>query len=177
MLRTKLVSLVKGEVLSPERIRATTGGIVTPTFRSALTFPKPHFPSKSTISLPPLSKGGGLTAKHKLLPCCFLLAIYPPFYSPNFSAVKTEGLPQLHRPPPSPQPSQKDNNPSPCTTTLASLVKGELLLLSFAQPTIEGLPHRTLSFPQPLQKDNHPSPHVCPFIQYVNHSQVCSPAH
>ena len=41
----------------------------------------------------------------------------------------------------------------------------------------EGLPHRTLSFPQPLQKDNNPSPHVCPFIQYVNHSPVCSPAH
>ena len=58
-----------------------------------------------------------------------------------------------------------------------SLVKGELLLLSFVQPTIEGLPHRTLSSPQPLQKDNNPSPHVCPFIQYVNHSPVCSPAH
>ena len=28
--RTKLASLVKGEVLSPERIRATTGGIATP---------------------------------------------------------------------------------------------------------------------------------------------------
>ena len=41
----------------------------------------------------------------------------------------------------------------------------------------EGLPHRTSPSPQPLQKDNNPSPHVCPFIQYVNHSQVCSPAH
>ena len=124
--RTKLTSLVKGEVLSPERIRATTGGIVfllhpfrfsdtsvnnpsivgsashcnrsSPLHKGAKgdsalqTLPKPHFPSKSTISLPPLSKGGGLTAKHKLLPCRFLLAIYPPFYSPNFSAVKTEGL-------------------------------------------------------------------------------------
>ncbi len=76
---TTLASLVKGEVLSPEKIRATTGGIVTPTFRSAPTFQKPHFPSKSTISLPPLSKGGGLTARHKLLPCCFLLAICPLF--------------------------------------------------------------------------------------------------
>ena len=38
------------------------------------------------------------------------------------------GLPlPLHRPPQSPQPSQKDNNPSPCTTTLASLVKGRWL--------------------------------------------------
>ena len=88
-----------------------------------------------------------------------------------------EGLPQLHRPSPSPQPLQKGNSTSLRTTTLASLVKGELLLLSFAQPTIEGLPHQTLSFPQPLQKDNNPSPHVCPFTQYVNRSQVCSPAH
>ena len=31
--------------------------------------------------------------------------------------------------------------PSPCTTFLAPLSKGELLLLSFAQPTIEGLSH------------------------------------
>ena len=38
--RTKLASLVKGEVLSPEKIRATTGGIVTQ------TLPKPHYPPK-----------------------------------------------------------------------------------------------------------------------------------
>ena len=60
--------------------------------------------------------------------------------------------------------------PTKSTIPLASLVKGELLLLSFVQPTIEGLPHRTLSSPQPLQKDNNPSPHVCPFIQYYNTS-------
>ena len=46
----------------------------------------------SALNLPPLSKGGGLTARHKLSLCCILLAIRPPFYSPNFSAVKTEGL-------------------------------------------------------------------------------------
>ena len=74
-------------------------------------------------------------------------------------------------------PFQKPRYPSLRTTTLASLVKGELLLLSFAQPTIEGLPHQTLSSPQPFQKDNNPSPHVYPFIQYINHSPVCSPAH
>ena len=117
--RTKLTSLVKGEMLSPVRIaflphpfRFSDTSVNNPSIvgsashcnrssplhkgakgDSALpTLPKPHFPSKSTISLPPLSKGGGLTAKHKLLPCRFLLAIYPPFYSPNFSAVKTEGL-------------------------------------------------------------------------------------
>ena len=41
---TKLASLVKGEVLSPEKIRATTGGIVTPTLA--------HInPSKTALSL------------------------------------------------------------------------------------------------------------------------------
>ena len=33
----------------------------------------------SALNLPPLSKGGGLTARHKLLFCCSLLAICPPF--------------------------------------------------------------------------------------------------
>ena len=75
------------------------------------------------------------------------------------------------------QPSQNRTIPRPALSHLDPLSKGELLLLSFAQPTIEGLPHRTLSSPQPFQKDNNPSPHVCPFIQYVNHSPVCSPAH
>ena len=60
------------------------------------TLPKPHFPSKSTISLPPLSK----------VRCC----------RPKEFGRLPEGLPQLHRPPPSPQPSQKDNNPSLRTT-------------------------------------------------------------
>ena len=40
------------------------------------------------------------------------------FYSPNFSAVKTEGLPQLHRTSPSPQPLQKDNSTLLRTTFL-----------------------------------------------------------
>ena len=40
---------------------------------------KNNNPSLSTTSLPPLLKGGGLTARHKLLLCCFLLAIRLPF--------------------------------------------------------------------------------------------------
>ena len=35
-----------------------------------LTLRKTHYPSKNTIFLPPLSKGGGLTARHKLSLCC-----------------------------------------------------------------------------------------------------------
>ena len=49
---TTLASLVKGEVLSPEKIRATTGGIVTPP-----TLPKPHYPLLCTTTLASLVKG------------------------------------------------------------------------------------------------------------------------
>ena len=66
------------------------------------------------------------------------------------------GLPlPLHRPPPSPQPSQKDNNPSPCTTTLASLVKGEVLSPEKIRATTGGIvlrshnPSKTTSTPRP----------------------------
>ena len=42
-----------------------------------------------------------------------------------FAFRRGVGLPlPLHRLSPFPQPLQKDNTPSPCTTTLASLVKG-----------------------------------------------------
>ena len=61
-----------------------------------LPFPQPlqkdNNPLPHTMFLPPLSKGGGLTARHKLLSCCVLIATHLPFYSLNFSAVKTEGL-------------------------------------------------------------------------------------
>ena len=127
-----LASLVKGEVLSPEKIRATTGGIAAPTLAPHQPFPnrtiplafrrmsvcvclvgfaslqstwahtlrhpclacssrcteychshnnckKTIIPQKSPSHLPPLSKGGGLTARHKPLYCCFLLVPRPPF--------------------------------------------------------------------------------------------------
>ena len=110
-----LASLVKGEVLSPERIRATTGGIATPLSpRPAPTLPKTALslslfvreracssrcteychshnnckktiiPQKSPSHLPPLSKGGGLTVRHKLLLCCVLIAYPRPFYHQTF---------------------------------------------------------------------------------------------
>ena len=55
-----LASLVKGEVLSPEKIRATTGGIVTPP-----TLPKPHYPLLCTITLASLVKGRWIDGKQQ----------------------------------------------------------------------------------------------------------------
>ena len=141
------------------------------------------------LNLPPLSKGGGLTARHKLLSCCVLIATHPPFLftklfchqdggiaippfaqhhiyaslvkgevlSPERIRATTRGIATPLSPRPAPphqpfqtrtiplafrrgvslllplhlilppsQPLQKDNNPSPRTTTLASLAKGEV---------------------------------------------------
>ena len=41
--------------------------------------PNRTIPRKPPTPLPPLSKGGGLTARHKPLYCCFLLVPRPPF--------------------------------------------------------------------------------------------------
>ena len=64
-------------------------------------FPQPlqkdNNPSPRTKLASPRKRGGGLTARHKLLLCCVLLTTRPPFYSLNFYAVKTEGL-SLHQP-------------------------------------------------------------------------------
>ena len=45
----------------------------------------------------------------------------------------------LHRPTPFPQPLQKDNTPTPRTTTLASLVKGEVLSPDKTRATTGGI--------------------------------------
>ena len=54
---TFLPPLVKGEVMSPEKIRATTGGIVTLTFATHPILPNPHYPSKIANTLASLVKG------------------------------------------------------------------------------------------------------------------------
>ena len=59
-----------------------------------------------------------------------------------FAFRRGVGLPlPLHRPTPFPQPLQKGNTPSPHTTTLASLVKGEVLSPDKLGRRPEGLPH------------------------------------
>ena len=107
--RTKLASLVKGEVLSPDKIRATTGGIATPpslashqplqnrtiplAFRRGvglplplhLTFPFPQPLQKNktrsprTTTLASLVKGRWIGGKAQTLTLLHLLAICSPF--------------------------------------------------------------------------------------------------
>ena len=120
------LSLFVGDELAPP---------VAPNLSIPTTFSKAHQPLRPALNLPPLSKGGGLTARHKLLLHCVCLQYICLFYLPNFSAVKTEGL--LHRYPFAPhQPLPKPHYPllrtNPTNTTLSlamhyilgSLVKG-----------------------------------------------------
>ena len=85
------------------------------------------------MSLPPLSKGGGLAARHKLLLCCVLLAICPPFLCYKLFCRQDGGIasrctepiyPHDHCKrtitPCSHHPSSKPHYPSKSTTTLAS---------------------------------------------------------
>ena len=60
--RAKLASLVKGEVLSPEKIRATTGGIAQQPF-APHNLPKPHYPLLCTTTLASLVKGRWIDGK------------------------------------------------------------------------------------------------------------------
>ena len=84
--RTKLASLVKGEVLSPERIRATTGGIATPLSpRPTPTLPNPHYPLLYTNTLASLVKGRWIDGKAQTVALLhFYLRYIRLFYSPNF---------------------------------------------------------------------------------------------
>ena len=163
-------SLVKGELLLLSFAQPTIEGLPHQPFAPHQPFKNRTIP-RSALNLPPLSKGGGLTAKHKLLPCCFLLAIYPPFYSPNFSAVKTEGLPQLHRPSPSPQPLQKDNS-TLLRTKLASLVKGEVLSPERIRATTGGIVFLPHPFRFSNASVNNPS-----IVGSASHCNRSSPLH
>ena len=53
---------------------------------------------RKALNLPPLSKGGGLTARHKLFLCCVLLAIYPPFLFTKLFCRQDGGIAFLPHP-------------------------------------------------------------------------------
>ena len=108
---TTLASLVKGEVLSPERIRATTGGIAF--------LPHPFRFSDTSVNNPSIVGSASHCNRS----------------SPLHKGAKGDGaLPTIPKP----------HYPSPCTTTLASLVKGEVLSPEKIRATTRGiafLPH------------------------------------
>ena len=96
------------------RLRICT---ISPTFRRGAGLPLPlhlilpspqplqnhNRPSPRTTFLPPLSKGGGLTARHKLLLCCVLLATRPPFLFAKLFCRQDGGIatpPLAHTNPP-----------------------------------------------------------------------------
>ena len=71
---------------------------------------KNNNPSPRTISLPPLSKGGGLTARHKLSLCCIFTCDTSAFFIHQLFAVKTEGL--LYHPSLSPICRKTEGSPT-----------------------------------------------------------------
>ena len=133
-----LASLVKGEVLSPEKIRATTGGIVTPP-----TFPKSHYPSRFPYC----------NRLYALI--CFHICTIP------LAFRRGAGLPlPLHRPSPFLQSLQKDNNPSLSTTSLPPLSK-----VRCCRPKEFGRLPEGLSLHQPFQNRTTPlAPPVAPIL-------------
>ena len=101
-----LASLVKGEVLSPKRIRATTGGIDF--------LPHPFRFSDTSVNNPSIVGSASHCNRS----------------SPLHKGAKGDSaLPTIPKP----------HYPSPCTTTLASLVKGEVLSPERIRATTGGI--------------------------------------
>ena len=92
--------------------------------------------------LPPLSKGGGLTARHKPLYCCFLLVPRPPFLFTKPFCRQDGGI---------------ASPPSLRTTFLPPLVKGEVLSPKKFGRLPEGLPHLPYPFRFSDTSVNNPS--------------------
>jgi hypothetical protein len=78
----------------------------------------------------------------------------------------------LHRILPPSQPLQKDNNPSPCTTTLASLVKGEVLSPERIRATTGGIAFLPHPFRFSDTSVNNPS-----IVGSASHCNRSSPLH
>ena len=120
---TTLASLVKGEVLSPEKIRATTGGIASP---PSLALHQPFqnctIPCPAPPHLPPLSKVRCCRPKNSgdyrrdcltAIPCTNPLEPALSLENSHHPRLLMNALPVSH-----------PHYPLPRTTTLASLVKG-----------------------------------------------------
>ncbi len=129
-----------------------------PQLASHHPFQNRTIPRKPPILLPPLSKGGGLTARHKLLLCCICLRYIRLFLFTKLFCRQDGGI-ALHPPTsPSPQPSQKHINRlashhHPCLPSK----KGEVLLLGQAEPTMVGIEiNRSIIFKTSKQSQSLP---------------------
>ena len=130
---TSLPPLEKGEVLSPEKIRATTGGIA---FLPHQLFSKPHYPSPRTITLASLVKGRWIDGKAQAL--ILLLSVYD---TPTFFIYQTF-LPSRRRDCHSTNPPKTALSLAPHPYPCLPSKKGEVLLLGQAEPTMVGIaPH------------------------------------
>ena len=109
-------SLVKGEVLSPEKIRATTGGIATPTLRPAPALSKTHYPSPRT-KLASLVKGRWIDGKPQTVTLLHLLVRCLPFLYCKLFCRQDGGIatPTLRPAPTLPKPALSlENRQHPC---------------------------------------------------------------
>ena len=115
----------------PYPFRFSDTSVNNPSFR---TQPSQNrtIPRKPPTPLPPLSKEGGLTARHKPLYCCFLLVPRPPFLFTKPFCRQDGGI---------------ASPPSLRTTFLPPLVKGEVLSPQKIRATTGGIVTLTVPFP------------------------------
>ena len=159
-----LASLVKGEVLSPEKIRATTGGIASsPPPRLTTPLPKPHYPLLCTITLASLVKGRWIDGKAQAL-----ILLLSACDMPNIFMLQTF-LPSRRRDclisTASPYNTLFQNRTIPCfaLSHLPPLSKVRCCRPKKFGRLPEGLPHlHRLALQHPLPKPHHPSPRPAP---------------
>ena len=135
--------------------------------RPAPTLPKPHYPSQIANTLASLVKGRWIDGKAQTVDLLRLLAVYPPFYTTSFSAVKTEGLsrnPRLYQPFQNRTILRKALYPCPPSK------KGEVLLLGQAEPTMVGIVNALVVFMVVLLSIPIPSHRTTPSKTALSHS-------
>ena len=98
---TTLAPLAEGEVLSPEKIRATTGGIASPPSLACTNPPEPALSFEKHYILASLVKGRWIDGKAQTVALLhFYLRYIRLFYSPNFLPSRRRDCYTTFRSPP-----------------------------------------------------------------------------
>ena len=122
--------------------------------------------AKALSNLPPLSKGGGLTARHKLLIYCvclqYIRLLYYKLFCRQDGGIVTQPSPVSTLP--------KPHYPSKSTISLPALEKGEVLLLGQAEPTMVGIVNALVVFMVVLLSIPIPSHRTTPSKTALSHS-------